>query len=390
MSAPPDRSPLKVLFVVDGLWVGGTERSLAELLPALVKDGIRPLVACFQRCPEEGVEAEVLAAGHDVRFLPSRSLPAQVRALRRLLEEERPAILHSSLFRANLVARLAGVGRPVRVLNSLVNTPYVAARFRDPRIRPLKLRLVQLVDRLTGRMLADHFHAVSNAAKEMAVASLGLPAARITVVERGRDPGRLGRPGAERRRAARRSLGVAEDDELLVSVGRQDFQKGQEHLLRAVALLAPSRPRLRLLLAGRTGSATQRLVQLREELGLDDRVRMLGHRQDLPEILAAADLFVFPSLFEGLPGAVIEAEALALPVVATDIPAVREVVEPDRNALLVPTASSVELADAVCRLLDDPRRLAEFAARSREIFEERFLLARSSDAMIRLYREMAA
>lgn len=183
---------------------------------------------------------------------------------------------------------------------------------------------------------------------------------------------------------------MAEDDELLVSVGRQDFQKGQEHLLRAVALLAPSRPRLRLLLAGRTGSATQRLVQLREELGLDDRVRMLGHRQDLPEILAAADLFVFPSLFEGLPGAVIEAEALALPVVATDIPAVREVVEPDRNALLVPTASSVELADAVCRLLDDPRRLAEFAARSREIFEERFLLARSSDAMIRLYREMAA
>ena len=106
-------------------------------------------------------------------------------------------------------------------------------------------------------------------------------------------------------------------------------------------------------------------------------------------MLAAADLFVFPSLFEGLPGAVIEAMAMGLPVVASDIPALREVVEEDRNALLTPPASAEDLADAMARLLDDRTRSAAFGERSRRLFEEHFTLERCAPQMIEFYRALA-
>jgi glycosyltransferase involved in cell wall biosynthesis len=225
--------------------------------------------------------------------------------------------------------------------------------------------------------------------KEAAVADLGIPPERITVIERGRDPERLGRPSPARRARARRAVGLRDGEVLLLNVGRQEFQKGQEHLLEAFAALAERRPRLRLLVAGRKGHATPRLEAAVRRLGLDGAVRFLGHREDVPELLAAADVFVFPSLYEGLGGALIEAMALGLPIVASDLPAIREVVEEGRNAILVPPASPSELAQAIDSLVDDPSRRAAMGARSREIFEERFTLERSVERMVELYRRVA-
>ena len=118
-------------------------------------------------------------------------------------------------------------------------------------------------------------------------------------------------------------------------------------------------------------------------------IRSYGYREDVPDLLAAADVFVFPSIFEGLGGALIEAMALGLPIVASDLAAVREVVEEGRNAVLVPSSSPRALADALDALLDDRRRAAAFGARSREIFIERFTADRSTRRMIELYRGVA-
>jgi glycosyltransferase involved in cell wall biosynthesis len=115
------------------------------------------------------------------------------------------------------------------------------------------------------------------------------------------------------------------------------------------------------------------------------RIHMLGHRDDIPDILAAADLFVFPSLYEGLGGAVIEAMALGLPIVASDIDAVSEVVEAGRNALLVKPAAPAALAAAMTRVLDDAALRMEFGARSRQIFEKRFTVERSTARMVAFY-----
>ena len=376
----------KIVFVINSLGRGGSERSLAEMLPFFAAAGVMPVVVSFKHM-KEGVQGEVRQQGMDVRILPGNA-GAQTLALRRILQAERPALVHTTLFTSNLVGRFAALGTGVPVLTSLVNTSYAPVRLRDPNITPWKLRLVQATDALTAP-LTDHFHAVTEAVKEAGLRDLHIAPERITVVERGRNPAWLGEPDPERRRQARKRLGLDEEDEVLLNLGRQDYQKGQRYLLEAFERLARERPRLKLLVAGRPGGATADLERLLRRMDCGDRVRFLGHRSDIPDLLAAADLFVFPSLFEGIGGACIEAMATGLPVVCSDIPGMREVIEHGRSGLLVEPANAAALAQATGALLDDPERAAAMGRRGRERFEERFTLARSAERMVELFRHVA-
>lgn len=379
---------LKILFVIESLGGGGTERSLAELLPYLRQAGITPIIICFYR--REGVENEVIAQGFDVRFLNGVGLLAWVWQLRQIIKVEKPDIIHTMLYNANLVGRIAAIGSAAIVISSLVSTPYEPIRFQDPRIKAYKLRLMQMIDAFTSRYFTMHFHAVSQAVKNAAVSALGIPPERITVVQRGREPGRLGLPGTERRLQARHRLQLTEQNRVVVNVGSHEYPKGQKYLLEAIAAISSAYPHLVLLMAGRQGNLTSELENLKNHLGLNGQVRFLGFRNDVPDVLAAADLFVFPSLYEGLPGAVIEAMALGLPIVASDISPVREIVEENRNAILVRPASSSELAKAVAMLLDDRDQALAYGRHSRKIFETRFTLQQSAERMIGLYRQIVA
>jgi glycosyltransferase involved in cell wall biosynthesis len=118
-----------------------------------------------------------------------------------------------------------------------------------------------------------------------------------------------------------------------------------------------------------------------------ERVQLLAHRPDVAEVLAAADMFVFPSLFEGMPGAVIEAMASGLPIAASDIEPVREVVDIGANAMLVAPLDTSALAAVVRSLLDDRSRMHDIGRRSREIFEERFTIERSVEGFIDLHHQ---
>jgi glycosyltransferase involved in cell wall biosynthesis len=378
---------LRVLFVINGLGTGGAERSLAEMLPIFVREGVEPIVATLRR-RSDGVEGWVRSEGYDVRLVDGARWPARLRGVRKLIRSERPDLVHTTIFEADVAGRIAAWGTGVPVLTSLVNTSYTKERLADPRVGQTKLAAVRLIDAWTSRHLTHHFHAITNAVKDAAVSSLGIPPQRITVVERGRDPARLGIPGAERRRCARQGLGIREDAEVLVNVGRQEYQKGQRHLLEAMASLAGSRARLVLLVAGREGHASAELKELHDKLGLVGRVRFLGHRPDVPELLAAADAFVFPSLYEGLGGAVIEAMALGLPVIASNLPALREVVDDGLSGLLVAPCSAHAIVDAVTTVLGTPHQGRAMGRRGRAIFEERFTLERSALRMLALYRSI--
>lgn len=375
----------RLLLLVDGLWVGGTERSLVELFPHLEAAGWEVSFACLRR-RGRGVEDAVPA--EQLHLLDGPSLASQIRSLQRLVRALRPAVVHASLYRSCLVSRLAGPGRGSVLVNSLVNTPYEPVRLADPRLTAWHIHLVRLLDAITGRLAVDHFHAVSESVKRSAVERLGLPAERITVVRRGRDPERLGEPSAERRRRARHRLDLADGAPVILNLGRQDYQKGQEHLVRAVATLAPLHPGLVLLLAGREGSRSAALRELANALGVGERVRHLGHRFDAPELLAAADVFAFPSRFEGLPGAVIEAMALALPVVASDIPPNRELVEPGSTGFLVPPEDTAGYTAALDRLLADPALATKLGRRGREAFEASLTIERSARLWVEMYRRI--
>ncbi len=179
---------------------------------------------------------------------------------------------------------------------------------------------------------------------------------------------------------------MKETDEVLINVGRQEFSKGQEHLVSAMGFLVKTRPSAVLLIVGRGGSTTSRLESMCQELGLGDRVRFVGHRDDVPDLLAASDVFVTASLWEGLPGVVLEAMAIGLPVVASDIPAHQEIFEEGGCAVLVPPGRSSELAAAVEDILDKPERAREIGERNRQLFESRFTIQKSTGKMVELYK----
>ena len=391
---------ITVMFVINGLGTGGAERSLAEMLPGLVDGGVRPVVAVL--APRtEGVQEEVLSRGYDVRFLNEGndrrsghgSLPFALwgwtRALRGEVAVDPPDIVHTTHFESDLVGRLAFGRTTTPLLTSLVNTADDAIRRDDPNMRPIKLMMARRVDGWTARRYGTHFHAITHAVKRDAAAAMRISPDRITVIERGRDPIRLGAPDPARRARARRDLGLAPDDEVVVNLGRREYQKGQRYLIEAIAAMAPSRKSLRLLIAGRDCHASAELSTLVTRLGLENHVRFLGHRSDVPEILSAADVFAFPSLYEGLGGALIEAMALGLPVVASDLEAVREVVEAGNNAALVPVRTPDAIARAIDGILDSRPMAMSFGRRSRQIFEERFTLERSVKSMTALYRSLA-
>lgn len=378
---------LKIVFVIDSLGTGGAERYLAEQLPQLGRFNITPIVVSLRQ-REEGVQADLQRRGFDVRILRASGLIGRVAALRAIIQAEQPDVVQTVLFHSDLVGRLAAVGLPAKVVSRLVNTDYDEARLSDPNIKPLRFWLARMIDGWTARHLTHQVYANSNAVKTAAMRDLNIPFDKITVIEESRNAARLGHPSPQRRKLARSRLGLGEHHEVLVNIGRQDYQKGQRYLLEAMARLVSVRPQLVLLIAGRSGDVSEELAHLRNRLGLEEQVQFLGHREDVPDILAAADLFVFPSLYEGLPGAVLEAMALGLPVVSSDIEPVRETVEVGRSAVLVTPASSEELALAIEQLLEDPGTAQTLGRRGRDIFDARFTLEQGMARIRAFYQKV--
>ncbi len=373
----------RVLAVLNGLGTGGAERSTAESVEPLRRRGVELEVACLFR-REVGVEAEVSTRVH---HLDGPTLAHKAARLRRLIRATRPQVVHTAIFEADLAGRLAAARTGTPVLTSLVNTSYAPTRFDDPRLRRWKLEAARLVDGGSGRLLTARFHAITRAVADAAVERLGIDRDRITVVPRGRSRARLGEPSAERRRVTRRELGVADGTALVVAVGRQEFQKDHTNLVHAFARLRDRGSDARLVIAGRPGSASADIERAVAASGHGRHVTRLGHVDHVPDLLVAADAFAFPSRYEGLGGALIEAMALGAPIVASDLAVTREVA--GDAALYVPPAEPGPLADALAALLDDEHLRAELGHRGQQRFATCFELEAIMDRMAELYQQVA-
>ena len=376
---------MKVLFVINSMGAGGAERSLAQMVPGFAERGIDSTIVCLS-----GDRTEVGTESRDlpVRYLSATGWFGRLRELRAVIEAEQPDVVHTTLFDSDIIGRIATVGRDVPVITSLVNTSYDSSRLSDPNITAWKLHLVRHIDGFTARRFTDHFHALTEPVKESSTTALGIDPSDVTVIPRGRDREWLGEPSAERRAEGRRRLGIAEESTLVINVGRQEFQKGQETLLHAAALLRDSMPNLRTIIAGKEGNVTRQLAATHAELRLQDVVEFLGYRSDVPDLVAAADIFAFPSIYEGLGGAVIEAMGLGVPVVASDIPVLAAVVNDGESGVLTPPGDPVALADAIGRLAKDPETATAMGARGYEIFEQRYRLDSVNSAMADLFLSM--
>lgn len=375
---------MRVLTVIDSLAVGGAEQSLAALTPHLVDRGVEMHVAYLAE--RSGVEADLVAGGACVYSLagPGGRLRALVRTTR-LIRRLRPDVVHTTLFKADVIGRTAARLAGTPVVSSFVTESYGPEHVANPEYRAWKVRAAHLVDAVTARFVAL-FHAVSASSAEVMARRLRIDAAKVRVIPRGRDPVRLGRRDPARRGRTRESLGIAPGDPVVLAAGRHYHMKGLDVLVSAWPEVVGAFPTARLLVAGREGPATAEILRLVDEGEVKDSVELLGYRSDVPDLMAAADVFVLPSRAEGSPGVLIEAMALELPTVASSIPSVQEIAgSEDPSVELVPVDSPREMAQGIMRLLRDAQRGAQLAGAARVRYERHYTLDAVADATVALY-----
>ncbi|HLE83314.1 MAG TPA: glycosyltransferase, partial [Thermoanaerobaculia bacterium] len=328
------------------------------------------------------LEEELRAAGVPVTGLGARNLRdlAAFRRLLALVRSGRFDLVHSHLAYASIWGLLASrmTGRPV-VVTLHVRPPFAPAWSREGLRRRL---LVAVANRWAARALA-----VSGAARD-AWAAAGLAPERLTVVHNGVDVGgvRRGAGEAAARAAIRRELGVAADAPLALTVSVLRAGKGLEVLLEAVPAVLDALPRARFAVVG-DGPARDSLQASAAAAGLTAALVWTGFRRDVPALLAAADLFVLPSLDDAFPTALLEAMAAGLPVVATRAGGIPEIVDDGATGVLVPAEDPAALARAVAALLADPAARRALGRAGRRRVAERFSTADWLGRLERVYAE---
>jgi glycosyltransferase involved in cell wall biosynthesis len=378
---------VRLLYVIDSLAPFGAEQSLTALAPRYRARGIDVDVAYLKEGP--GLLEALQAGGARCFRVDGGGRIGRMRSVRALIEHRRPDLVHTTLFEADIAGRMAAAAARVPVVSSLVSEPYGREHAEDPRIVAWRLRGAQLIDGATAR-LVRRFHALTSHSADVMGRRLRIGRSRIEVIPRGRDHLALGTRDPERTRRVRRSLGIETRVPLILAVARQEHQKGLDVLLRALPGVLAELPTARLLIAGREGGQTPMLRMLTRDLGLERAVCYLGVRWDVPDLLAAADAFAFPSRFEGFGCAVLEAMAMEAPIVASDLPPVHEVVGPDRPALLVPPNDPCALGRAIVAALLDGTGAAHRTEVARARFLEQFTIDRVADDMVGFYERSLA
>ncbi len=368
--------PLRVGFVLHIMQVAGAEMLVAETIRRL-GNRITPTVLCLDgigalgdRLLGEGVP--VLALGRR----PGRDWRLVLR-LARLLRERHIDVVHAHQYTPFFYAALA---RMVSGGEARVILTEHGRHFPDV-VSPLR--------RAVNRVALDHLADAVNACCGFSARALarvdGFSPRRIEVLENGIELDRYEPPADRAALRSRLGLDVARRD--VVTVARFHPVKDHATLLRGFGPIAAARPDVDLLLAG-DGPLRSELEALGRKLGIDGRVRFLGVRSDVPELLGAADVFALTSVSEAASLTVLEAMASRLPVVVTAVGGNPEMVRDGIDGLLVRRGNAAGVGAALLRLLDEPATAAAMGAAGRARVEEHYQLGQTVENYWRLYRRL--
>lgn len=372
--------------MIDSLAPGGAETSLAEMAPHLVAQGMEmhilplgPRVDLSMRLEEAG------AVVHQPKEPTSRL--GNVRAIHRVAKQVNAELIHTTLFESDIAGRTAARLAGIASTSSLVVDSYSASHYaQESRI---KLDAARAVDRVTAQF-TTRFHAVSHSVAESVAPRLHINPRIIDVIPRGRDPKRFSYRNEGVRRTTRAELGIPPTTPLLLAVGRLEPQKGLIHLLAALPGVTAENPGTILLIAGREGRASECLRAAARPSRAE--IRFLGHRSDVAALMTAADVLCFPSEREGSPGTLIEALAVGCPVVASEIPTVREVLTgvTDQVAVsLAPVGDARRIASAINATLNQGSSLSARLLKGRELFEKHYSIEGISTQMSEFFGRSA-
>jgi glycosyltransferase involved in cell wall biosynthesis len=363
-----DAPALSIAGVDPELGFAGGESQVHGLTIALAGGGHRAELICD---PAGRLWERAVAAGircHPLRIRNAIDLAAGIR-LRAILKRERYDVVHFHTSRAHSMAPFArGFARVL-----------VVTRRMD--YRPNRVFAPYLFNRAVDGVVA-----ISGGVAD-SLAAAGVDRERVTVVHSGVACDRFRPPTAEERVRARIALGISYGEFVISAVGALEPRKGHRYLIEAIAQLASTAPsgKLKCFIAGH-GSIRGDLERAIAKLGCAERVKLLGRIDDPRELLWASDCFAMPSLKEGLGVAALEAMASALPVVASDVGGLREVVEGEYTGIIVPPANPEAIASAIGRLAQWPALRSQMSAGARARAVENYSMAKMTTRTLALYR----
>ena len=363
-----------LLLLTTGLAYGGAETQLVNLAIKLKERGWD--VRIVSMLPPQAFTDELKEAGIPLATLNMRRGVSDPRAIFRLLKilrEWKPDIVHSHMVHANLLARITRIFYKVPVLVSTAHNIDEGGRLRE------------IAYRLTDS-LADITTNVSRAAVERYIRVGAAPKGKIIFMPNGVDTLRF-RPDQTLRKTLRDNLRV-NGKFVWLAVGRFEAAKDYPNMLQAFKTVAEKIQNTVLLLAGQ-GALLDDIKKLAVDLDLIEKVRFLGVRRDVPELMNAADAFVMSSAWEGMPMVLLEAAACGLPIVTTDVGGNSEVVLHDKSGYVVPPRNPEALAAAMVKVMNLPeleRKAMGQAGRS--YIEANYSLERVVDQWESLYKEL--
>lgn len=368
-----NKNPYRIAYFSDAPWFGGAERYLQLLAAGLDREEFGPELIMKRNPRLEGFAASMASAGvpvHEVSLDMPRSptgIPDFVSLLRRL----RPSILHCNLpgpwdSQYSLVAplaRLAGVRHVVTTEHLPMVPPFAKGK----------------ILRSFGSRWVERVITVSEDNVRYLVGYHGVPREKILVV-------RIGVPEPVRGASSgiRETEGISKEDFLCVMIGSLESRKGHARAFEALAVLPGS---VKLLIAGE-GNEERALRAMAVSLGIERRVHFLGYRADIDELLSACDALVLPSTLEATPYVIVEAMASGLPVVASNVYGIPELVRDGETGILVDPGARDDIVRAVASLAGDRDRLARMGSAARRRYEELFRLDRCVEETQTVYRDL--
>jgi len=348
---------MKVLFVICNLDRGGTETQVVELAKRLTSTRCQVTVAALRGTGP--LRSGLQQAGIRIVDFPIKAGLVSVRGLYQFLRlwqfirREKFVVVHSHDLWANLLAvpaaKFAGA---LVVLSSQRDLAHLSW------YTPFRKKVIGRIHRWSTGVIVN-----SSAVNELVQKEFHVPARRVCVVRNGVDFGRFASLRANRRKHFPE---VDVDAKLILTVANMHTEgKGHYELIEVARQLRSTYPDARFIFAG-DGAERLNIEASARTAGVQDSVTFLGQRADIPELLACCDIFVLPSRAEGLPNSMLEAMAAGLPIVATAVGGVPEVIEDGVNGLLVPPRDPVSLAGAILRILRDPEFAKRLAVAGRE------------------------
>lgn len=369
------RRPIHVVHVFGTLMPGGAERQAVSLFRR--SDRTRFRHSAINYWPKENdIAAEIEAAGCPLHLLDKTTLstPRFFWGLRRLLRRLEPDVVHTWLYSPAFWGRAAAVSVGMR---GIVASTRTARRYRHGYERVL--------DRWLSRRTAVRI-TNSQQIRRVLMEDVGLSTETIEVIYNGVEESRFA--DMPDRAAARARLGWPAAAPILLSIGRVVEAKNYPMLLRVVERIGPVFPGLRAYIAG-WGDLIDSLRKQRDDYGLKDCLELLGRREDVAELMAAADVFVMTSAWEGFPNALLEAMWVGLPVVSTRVSGTEELIESGTNGVLVDVDDDRVMSDAVAGLLRNPAERARLGAAARRSVRDRFSIERMVAAHEAVYERVA-